>query len=1444
MTIYTPPVSVTLHELPLGQVPWKDFELLCLHLIKECEGFNTQQMQIYGIPGQGQEGIDIYARLDSGRFNSYQCKRYQKINAPDLTDVVGLFRKGKWFEESDKFVLCTSCSMEETALCDRFEELRLALEMDGVLLEKWDFGYLNQFLKNQPKIVYQFFGEAWCRAFCGERLYEQVIGAGLAKVEEISRDFKMASDALDRVSSYFGTGSIHIDRKETAALIAWCLKDLLEDQRALAVVQGGAGMGKTVVMKDVMKMLDASGVPVLAIKADAFQAANVPKLEVLLFQNHSSHIVESIRVLLLQHEKVVVLIDQIDALSQSLTTNRAFITSYVGLVKNLLGIPGVRTILSTRSFDLEYDGDLRAFKSRKYFHIKVEMLSVEEVKQVIAERGYYHPTDKLVFLLRTPNHLNIFCKLPRSRNSKPELITSQKELYDSFWKSLTHGITFKKKFRELVYEIARKINGQGVIIVPNIYLDDYEEALNFALSNQLLIEEPNGLQFFHQTFYEYVFARQFVESKRDLIAYLDEQHQGIFIRSVVKLVTDYLRERDNELYVATLKTLVSNPKTRYHLKLLLINGFSRIQDPTLQEKALLEQLILPDRICGRAFSFAVESDKWYAFLLSRGLLRNLVEASFSDPDKLELREWVAAIVAKHVGTNTSLTLDFWQALEAGQTSQLSIGFLLGYVNHWQDSRLIPYFEKYIIYDPAQDVNENSYSFYEILQKIAVYHLTYVIAKVTPILKQLLSLQCHGNGTDMEEEFLEKMFPIYPQQIAAMLEYVLMSCIEIQTEYNSFEAHDCPFFDSLLFTESSFFDHYSLSGKIINLLKDHFAAVCVEGGFDAFFEAHYQSDSIVILSLITEVLTLAPQADKCVLLITTIAWKNGLKGWMDDFQKRLKKMIGLCYPLMNREQQQSTNEVLMSIKQYTEFRVYKNAGKIERYKPWGKQLSFIQELTYEQIVAYTDLKRRYFELYRNHNEKDPSPVVVQEVPLSQENVGREIGFDFMSPQNWRAVFRKLALQQEQGGYSQRMHRRFMDRHDIFSNKVKDNPGAFLEVIEELRKQKSGYNIFLRAAFLGLCEAEYDPAYLMLLYREMISRITINSQLADTLRCFHFLSKYKCVDKWLIGWLVDLALNHHDPDLSKLKDNPYSDSRYGIRPQAMKNLLSAYQQREFSEQIFQTAELVAVSDDHPSKLAVITTFGNLAWIDETRAIRLFLAITAGDDEEVFKKAYLPAKRLMLKDKEAIKPFLDRMVSFENFLANEGIRLIISEYFTGDENFARPYLEKMIKHSAVIQARIITVVEGFFMSHNQQALDLLTDWLPLTGKDVSKSFAGLILRKFKYINFDRLFPFLLKYAASPAVEREFGYYFKYLISQAASHPDQCLRLLKMFNIEQGNYRQFMAENAPMQLLLAVYTTCSKDDARPIEQFEELMDLFDRLVKSEGQRNSLDTIIEKMDA
>jgi hypothetical protein len=164
-----PPVTsvARLQTLPFQALRWDDFERLCLRLARL--DHDVEDARRYGVAGQSQYGIDLYARHSGADdYTVYQCKKVDSFGPADITSAVAKFLAGPWAQRATRFVLCTTASFAPIQLADRLEEERNHLAERGVSLEALDADKLDLRLKDLSELVDDFFGRQVVIAFCGQ----------------------------------------------------------------------------------------------------------------------------------------------------------------------------------------------------------------------------------------------------------------------------------------------------------------------------------------------------------------------------------------------------------------------------------------------------------------------------------------------------------------------------------------------------------------------------------------------------------------------------------------------------------------------------------------------------------------------------------------------------------------------------------------------------------------------------------------------------------------------------------------------------------------------------------------------------------------------------------------------------------------------------------------------------------------------------------------------------------------------------------------------------------------------------------------------------------------------------------------------------------------------------------------------------------------------------
>lgn len=201
--------------LPFDEQTWETFEQSMLLVAERVDGLHDAR--IYGIRGQRQHGIDVYGTDDIDRQVGYQAKRYTTFTAADLKEAVEKFATGTRPVAAEKFVVCVSRALDETAFAETLVELRTRYDFE---IELYDARRLSAMLKARPDLVRRLFGQAWAEAFCDETGWD---------APELSADQALADAVLRGPVRVFGLESKLARVDPLAATDPSAAADLLAD---------------------------------------------------------------------------------------------------------------------------------------------------------------------------------------------------------------------------------------------------------------------------------------------------------------------------------------------------------------------------------------------------------------------------------------------------------------------------------------------------------------------------------------------------------------------------------------------------------------------------------------------------------------------------------------------------------------------------------------------------------------------------------------------------------------------------------------------------------------------------------------------------------------------------------------------------------------------------------------------------------------------------------------------------------------------------------------------------------------------------------------------------------------------------------------------------------------------------------------------------------------
>lgn len=408
-------------------------------------------------------------------------------------------------------------------------------------------------------------------------------------------------------SKLHGVKDSHIIRHQVDDIMQWLNKDSGETGENICLLVGDAGVGKSAVLKELILSCQSNDVRCLCIKADYIDDNGNPVTFEKIWNTLSYYSTGA--------DKVILIVDQIDALSQSLTCDRKHLNMMMAIISSLEDLPNIKTVVSCRKYDLEYDSVLNRLKDESTL-VEIGELTDDEVTAALnkLDDGLGKKIDLITAkILKTVQMLDAFCILYQ-RDKSIIKFNSRIELYDALWNNIICDSSIQDDVNEreqLMYEIAKNIRITGTLNPQFAPGSNQRHAFEYLASNRLIKREGSSVSFFHQSFYEYTLARHYSEQNSLFAIDIKKEFQGLEVRSAIKAVLDFKRGHDITKFVEEAHCILVDLEIRLQLKLLTLSVIAFVETPSRSEKSLILGVCKTDERLLGYFLRGVNSPKWF-----------------------------------------------------------------------------------------------------------------------------------------------------------------------------------------------------------------------------------------------------------------------------------------------------------------------------------------------------------------------------------------------------------------------------------------------------------------------------------------------------------------------------------------------------------------------------------------------------------------------------------------------------------------------------------------------------------------------------------------------------------------------------------------------------------------------------------------------------------------
>jgi hypothetical protein len=357
--------------------------------------------------------------------------------------------------------------------------------------------------------------------------------------------------------------------------------------RTVAVI-GPSGGGKSTVVASVCERLTGLGVVVgpmrLDVAAEAATAESLGRQEDIGFGGPPGRILGRAAA----GEPAVLIVDQLDAVSALSGRGEPVLDGFRETLEQARAIPTVRVVVACRSHDLKYDRRLRRLLTAEpatgdnggpesFAEVHIGDLSPEQVRQAVGLLGLPEEIPPpLVTLLGNAFNLSLLADVVSDASARGELadldlrtFRTRMNLLAEYHRRVdrrlqpTLGLS---QYTQAVFRIARQLGDSGQRSLTQNAVADIAGTVDVLLHEGVLAASGRRLRFFHEAYFDYVFALQHLQAGRTSSDLLQDDPQDVLRRGQVRAVLSLEREQDANTYVVDLRGVLDRRAVRSHLR--------------------------------------------------------------------------------------------------------------------------------------------------------------------------------------------------------------------------------------------------------------------------------------------------------------------------------------------------------------------------------------------------------------------------------------------------------------------------------------------------------------------------------------------------------------------------------------------------------------------------------------------------------------------------------------------------------------------------------------------------------------------------------------------------------------------------------------------------------------------------------------------------------------
>ena len=1214
-------------------------------------------------------------------------------------------------------------------------------------------------------------------------------------------------------STFYAVKDSFIKRKAIDTLYDWVVGDLAPQDSVVKLLVGEAGVGKSVVIKSLLERLEADGIKVLSIKADrsniteeTFGALNLQTLQ------------SAVDLLSSQQDKVVLIIDQIDALSQSLSNDRQKLNVLLDAVTSLKkeSSTPTRIIVSCRRYDLIYDSSLKSLGVDNA--IELGALSETEIKSVLDKlsAGLFESLNKQTRdLLKTAQLLDIFCRL-YAGGHKQIRFDNEIALFDGLWSHLTNDCPdhfTSAAVEEFLFKVAETIQESETLSPFWTPSAEVYPLLKYLASEGVIRHEGGQVSFFHQSFLDYTSARQYVKSERSFVKDLETEFQGLEIRSMIKLVLEYLRSHSERHYKNALLGMVGSNHVRLHIKLLAVASIASSKQTYSFERKIVREFYDSNHQLYAAFLNGASAE-W--FPSQYDLLRKTAESLMRASD---LYLPIAFFLSRNAMSYAEEVVSFVEAIEdVDARNNLAYYLLRSDIDYRAEGvkRLYRSLNQ-------SDLGNAVYC----ISKAIETDIDFAIEETKRLLFDYLTgdAKRRRNYDDyvLVEIICKKLFEERPEQFFVMMVECFLDVIEKTSIKTSYWYNSNPVFDKYL--------SHDYSQKLYDWLAE--AAKNNEALADSYVQRLINTHSEKAICLAFVIMICSPS--KYYDCLKKIVLKDAeLDNYLEyaDFQYYFLELLKAWYPLLVQKDKEWYQKRVLAFKSCTDSLTDKDKHYSEYYyfSLWRRKWMLLYTIPENGMLD--ELRRCKQELHRRfHGDYE------NEMPSAGVSMATVCG-GIASSEVYRTFSEKAWLHsfygiKEHRPWAKKDWLPFDDRSHAqeFSACIKGDPSRYFAFVKGLFADDRVSDLYRFAGLKGLVEGGYDLLKLVPLFRHFMTDEFLLHSSYDFFKLAGSFVKVEDMFGELVPYYRKIITSCEKEPPSE--DNNNSMERHVTdilnhvintpSGHALESLIKFASDKELRERVYKELEHICGSISPGLRLFVLYKIYVREYYEESLFDSLLNCYLPGMGTELlFMRPDLIQQYLYFHTEEVLD-YINRVHKDSKAHVILAQIYFYGTYHSAVSEFCRSRLEYIL---AVGEENAISkMVEVSYKYFSDGQFSELSELILLRfANDERES-----VRKAYLLHCDVLpvssFPFFMKISQGwyPEKKHEWHKELEYILRCCSEFPVECYNYIKQQGIIE--YKEaWRIEDDLVKVLLAIYKKLKYDDDRVM--LEKLMDMFDVLI------------------